>query len=638
MKIGIFFGGPAREREISFAGGKTAMENIDKSLFEPVPIFVDGCGNFILLNPELVYAPSIRDFYPPQSYQGNYRIYAESLGQMSDGELLTMILTVGTKISPDKFSEYFKFAFIAMHGPACEDGSIQGLLEWYGIPYSGPSLMGSSIGIDKIAQNDLIKLAVGLDKKTTTLTRAYFEANDSAKVFEEIKEKVGLPFVVKAPHQGSSIGVSFVKEDSVEDFEKAVKQCLFIREVSENEWNSVDKHEFVQRMANLDEGIGLPVSLNGEVIYHPEELLRKLDEIIAPQSVGRSVPSGRTSSSINLSDTMVSKTSLLGAKQSILRGATLISMNSEDAVLIEGFVKGQEFSCGVIQTPDCESVALPPTEIIAAVEVFDFKAKYQSNTTRKKIPVDTSLENNQKIQHDVKATFDALKFGVCTRIDGFLTPDGRVILHDPNTIPGMSPTSLIFKQMAEIGMNVTDAITYFIRQSIRERIRASKNTFKFQKLLDKLDFAIAKRIEELPNRKKVAVVFGGYTLENQEDSFVKARMAYGKLAASTEYLPIPVFVTLDGQYYQLPINLMFKEFAEDIVKLLDGSVHPLIVSTRKNAESITLHFTGKLVENVKVIDSLKGFNFGINCGEDLVIELVTLEFLEMALRNRPKHP
>ena len=591
MKIGIFFGGPAREREISFAGGKTAMENMDKSLFEPIPVFVDGCGNFILLNPELVYAASIRDFYPPQSYQSDYRIYSESLGQISDNELLTMISTVGTKLSPDKFSAYFKFAFIAMHGPACEDGSIQGLLEWYGIPYSGPSLMGSSIGIDKIAQNDLIKLAVGLDKKTTTLTRTYFEANDLVKVFEEIKEKVGLPFVVKAPHQGSSIGVSFVKKDSVEVFEKAVKQCLFIREVSENEWNSVDKHEFVQRMVNLDEGIGLPVSMNGEVIYHPSELLEKLNQ--------------------NLNE-----------KNKVIQ---LISMNSEDAVLIEGFVRGQEFSCGVIQTPDCESVALPPTEVIAGVEVFDFKAKYQSNTTRKKIPVDTSLENNQKIQHDVKATFDALKFGVCTRIDGFLTPDGRVILHDPNTIPGMSPTSLIFKQMAEIGMNVTDAITYFIRQSIRERIRASKNTFKFQKLLNKLDLAIAERVAHIPNRKKVAVVFGGYSFENQEDSFIIARKTFGKLAASTEYLPIPVFVTLDGQYHQLPINLMFKEFAEDIVKLLDGSIHPLIVSTRKNAESITLHFTGKLMEKVKVIDSLKDFDFGVNCGEDLTIDVDLLE-------------
>jgi D-alanine-D-alanine ligase len=67
MKIGIFFGGPAREREISFAGGKTAMENIDKSLFDPVPIFVDGCsmllrfGIFILHNPikaTIVFTPN----------------------------------------------------------------------------------------------------------------------------------------------------------------------------------------------------------------------------------------------------------------------------------------------------------------------------------------------------------------------------------------------------------------------------------------------------------------------------------------------------------------------------------------------------------------------------------------------------
>jgi D-alanine-D-alanine ligase len=606
MKIGIFFGGPAREREISFAGGKTAMENIDKSLFEPVPVFVDGCGNFILLNPELVYAPSIRDFYPPKSYQGDYRIYSESLGQISDDELLTMISSVGTKISPDKFSEYFKFAFIAMHGPACEDGSIQGLLEWYGIPYSGPSLLGSSIGIDKIAQNDLIKLAVGLDKKTTTLTRAYFEANDLAKVFEEIKEKVGLPFVVKAPHQGSSIGVSFVKKDSVEDFEKAVKQCLFIREVSENEWNSVDKHEFVQRMANLDEGIGLPVSMNGEVIYHPIELLEKLDINLTPS------PSPKER----------------GEKDKVVQ---LISMNSEDAILIEGFVKGQEFSCGIIQTPDCESVALPPTEIIANVEVFDFKAKYQSSATRKKIPVDTSLENNQKIQHDVKATFDALKFGVCTRIDGFLTPDGRVILHDPNTIPGMSPTSLIFKQMAEIGMNVTDAITYFIRQSIRERIRASKNTFKFQKLLDKLDAAIAKRIEEMPNRKGVAIIFGGYSPEIQEDSYVKARKIFGKLAASTEYRPVPIFLSGTVENYRLhrlPVNLMFKEFAEDVAKLLDQPVHPLIVQTRKNAEKITLHFTGKLMEEIKEVsreESHEGCELSVVCVPNVGADLPVLE-------------
>ncbi len=572
MNIGIFFGGPAREREISFAGGKTAMENIDKSLFTPVPIFVDGTGNFIILNESLVYSSAIRDFYPPKSYQGDYTIYSESLGQLSDEELDTMLQSIGTRISPDKFKSHFDFAFIAMHGPGCEDGSIQGLLEWYGIPYSGPSVMGSSIGIDKIAQNDLIRLAVGLNKRTATLTRQSFEQEEASVLFEQIKAQVGLPFVVKAPHQGSSIGVAFVKKDEVSDFVKAVKQCFFIREVSAEEWNTSDKKEYVQKMANLDEGIGLPVALNNELVYHPAELLTKLDAHFAQANTK----------------------------------AELISSNAEDAVLFESFVKGQEFSCGVIQTPDCVSVALPPTEIIAGVEVFDFKAKYQSSATRKRIPIETTLDNLHKVQADVKKAFDSLKFGVCTRIDGFLTPEGEVLLHDPNTIPGMSPTSLIFKQMAEIGLNVTDAITYFIRQSIRERIRTGKNTIKFQLLLEKLDEAIATRIAGLASRKQVAFLFGGFDAEAQEASYAEAKKAYGRLAASADLLPVPIFVTgndaSSAKYYKLPTNIMFKEFAEDIVKALDGSVHPLITQTRINAEAITLHFTGKLVGTVEEID------------------------------------
>ena len=50
MKVGILFGGPSREREIAFAGGRTVYDNLDKSLFEAVPIFIDSARNFILLD------------------------------------------------------------------------------------------------------------------------------------------------------------------------------------------------------------------------------------------------------------------------------------------------------------------------------------------------------------------------------------------------------------------------------------------------------------------------------------------------------------------------------------------------------------------------------------------------------------
>jgi UDP-N-acetylmuramate--alanine ligase len=62
IKVGIFFGGQSREREVSFAGGRTVYDNLNKELFEAIPIFVDSFGNFCLLNWEHVYKGSIRDF------------------------------------------------------------------------------------------------------------------------------------------------------------------------------------------------------------------------------------------------------------------------------------------------------------------------------------------------------------------------------------------------------------------------------------------------------------------------------------------------------------------------------------------------------------------------------------------------
>ncbi|MGL4596271.1 MAG: D-alanine--D-alanine ligase family protein, partial [Bacteroidia bacterium] len=80
MRVGIFFGGVSKEREISFAGGRTVYDNLDKSLFDAVPVFVDSFGRFILLNWEFVYKGSIRDFYPPLDRvphsAGDFQIYA----------------------------------------------------------------------------------------------------------------------------------------------------------------------------------------------------------------------------------------------------------------------------------------------------------------------------------------------------------------------------------------------------------------------------------------------------------------------------------------------------------------------------------------------------------------------------------
>jgi D-alanine-D-alanine ligase len=527
---------------------------------------VDSLGNFILIQHDLIFKDSIRDFFPPASYQtAPFSVYIESLASLNPSEYDSIIQEIGTRISPEQFKEHIDFAFIAMHGPGAEDGSIQGLMEWYGIPYSGPGVLGSAIGIDKSKQNEWLKKSVGLEKNFFVLKRDDYEKYGRETLFEQIKKEIGLPFVAKAPHQGSSIGLAFVKKDSVEDFDQAIKKCLFISEIYRETWLTYSESEQVdllQKMTNLDEGIGFPVLFQQEMYHHPSALLPVLQSYF---------------------------------KQSVTK-ASIHSIHSEDEILLEAFVHGGEFSCGVIQTPKGVSVALPPTEIVIdeSVEVFDFNAKYKSKATRKRIPMEASLAHLQQIQAHVKQAFDDLGFGVCTRIDGFLTPDGVVVLHDPNTIPGMSPSSLIFKQTAEIGLNVTDSITYFIRQSIRERMRAGKNYQAFRSLLSQLDQAIKSTLALKASQEPIVLEITGNTPEAFEKSFQDTKTRLIDLASQGNvafHVCTPMEVEEGEVAVELHVAHLAKETSKEMLDSMHLGVHPLIAHTRQSAIEITSFYT-----------------------------------------------
>ena len=313
-------------------------------------------------------------------------------------------------------------------------------------------------------------------------------------------------------------------------------------------------------MANMDEGIGFPVCLNGETIYHPAQLITYLDKHF-----------------------------------SSYQGSVVISnSNTEDHVLLEEFIEGQEFSCGCIQLQDGTPVALPPTEVIKVDEVFDFNSKYRPGGTRKRIPVNTTLENNLLIQNHITRVFEGLGMNVCARIDGFLTADNVVLLHDPNTIPGMSPSSLIFKQMAEIGLNVTQALTYFIRQSIRERIRTGKDTWNLRGQLAELD----KRIAE---ERTAARPTSGLVFEVTDEAYAEARKWYGKVNAERRFKAIPV-LKVENQYFQLPNQLMFKELIEDVLAVIGAERDPLIKITAEETISIKDFYVGEASDKVVLLD------------------------------------
>lgn len=570
MRIGIFFGGPSREREISFAGGKTAFEYIDKSLFTPVPFFVDGFGRFIKLEPSYMYASGIRDFYPaPASQTGGYALYAESYPELADQPVSAEI---GEWIQPHDLTKHIDFAFLAMHGPDCEDGAIQGLLEWYRIPYSGPGIMGSSVGIDKTRQNQLIARINGQQKKTFTIRADEWQQQPAAALFEQVKSALGLPIVIKAPHQGSSIGVAIVKEDDLVAFEKGINQCFFQVTVDISHWKSLpleEKKAYLQQMAEMDKGIGYPLYMNQEVYYHPDTVLTYLNQASTPT-------------------------------------VTLLSANAEYEVLLEEFIEGQEFSCGCIQDLDGNSLVLPPTEVIKMVEVFDFDAKYKAGTTRKSIPVRTSLDNNRTIQDYIRTAFEGLGLGVCTRIDGFLTADNKVLLHDPNTIPGMSPSSLIFKQMAEIGLNVTQSITYFIRNSIAERSRTGKNTPKLYQQLQQLDQAIAQ--QRSLKSKKIGLVIAA-----TQEAFLEAKRKFA-MYTSQGYAQVEVLLKTVSGLVVLPLPLVMKDTIEEVQAHLEEPRNQLLIETSERALELSSFLGGKSLLTVSQVADTTAFEEIITIG------------------------
>lgn len=573
IKIGIIFGGFSKEREISFAGGRTVYDNLNKSLFEAVPVFIDSFGNFVLLNWEFVYKGSIRDFYPPAEFlpnkEGDFQIYAEQIGALSSAQQLELINKIGKKLEPNELKSHFDFAFLCLHGPFGEDGKIQGLFEYLGIPYSGSGILPSAIGIDKSVQKRLMVNAGFNSPKFFTIDREEFINGSCTEVLRKVKEDIGFPLVVKPANQGSSIGISILHNDENYALMGAVGKAFFTEWIDAGLWKKLsdeEKFSSIREIADIREGIGMPLEVISDkskvkrVVYHPADLITYLDKVFETEK----------------------------------EGVILAALDGESTVLIEGFIEGKEFSCIVAQDEKGKAIALPPTEIRKGKELFDYRSKYLPGLSRKITPIDIPNEQIQAIRKECERLFYELKFDVYARIDGFISKEGKIFLNDPNTTSGMMPSSFFFHQAAEIGLNPSQFLTYIIRTSLAQRVLATKNSGAFDELLKKLDSSIKEDQNATTKKIKVAVVLGGYSSE-RHISVESGRNIYEKLASSAKYEPIPVFLTGSNDehiMYQIPINILLKDNADDIKDKIDNyKIHDLVKQIIEESSGITTKYS-----------------------------------------------
>lgn len=205
LKLGVIFGGMSTENEVSVASGKNVLENLNKDKYEIYPIYIAKSGEWF-------------------EYKGIY----ENLNMKNIPKPIQKI---------DNIIDYLNqidLVFPVLHGLYGEDGTIQGMLELFKIPYVGCNVLSSSIGMDKVYTKIIFEKA-GINQTKSCYIKKfgnkyiYINGNfdeetvELKKIHIIIERKIKYPMFVKPSNSGSSVGVS--KVETKEELQKAIEEA-----------------------------------------------------------------------------------------------------------------------------------------------------------------------------------------------------------------------------------------------------------------------------------------------------------------------------------------------------------------------------------------------------------------------------
>ncbi len=201
MKVAILYGGKSAEHEISIRSANNVFKFIDKNKFKPFLIKIDKQGKWLtdktmIGNEDFGSVNDLSEFNPVDKVV------------LNPGSAKQFIISdTGHEFSVDVVHP-------VLHGPNGEDGSMQGLLKILNIPFVGPGVLGSAVGMDKEIMKRLLHEA-GI-KIGDYLVARHGDYPD----FDKVKSLLGLPVFIKPANMGSSVGISRVSERS--EYKKAI--------------------------------------------------------------------------------------------------------------------------------------------------------------------------------------------------------------------------------------------------------------------------------------------------------------------------------------------------------------------------------------------------------------------------------
>ena len=240
-------------------------------------------------------------------------------------------------------------AWIALHGTFGEDGTIQGILEYLKIPYTGSGVLGSAVAYNKVVSKEIF-----MERGIPTALYQVIHAEDRNRVMPQLE----FPVVVKPSDQGSSIGVSIVR--------------------SESKWETA-----------LD-----------------------------------------------------------------------LAFDVSEEVLIEKYIAGKLLAVGM-NGPQ----PMPIVEVVPKSGFYDYEAKYTAGKTDYVCPAELTPEAVDRCNDTAVRVFKALKGRGFPRVDLILDENGTPYVLEMNTIPGMTPTSLLPMAARKAGLEFDELVIEILKRA-----------------------------------------------------------------------------------------------------------------------------------------------------------------------------
>jgi len=195
IRVGLLFGGKSAEHEVSLQSARNIYGALNPNKYETLLIGIDKEGRWHTFAPESwLEAP-----------EDPKRI---ALGASSDEVALTHAGPAGELVRVDAHGRVggLDVVFPVVHGTGGEDGALQGLLTLMDIPFVGAGVLGSAVGMDKAVMKALLRDA-GIPTAKAAVLR-----DEQPFDLDAVAAAIGLPCFVKPANQGSSVGISKVKE------------------------------------------------------------------------------------------------------------------------------------------------------------------------------------------------------------------------------------------------------------------------------------------------------------------------------------------------------------------------------------------------------------------------------------------